>query len=81
MRTLGLFLTGLVVTVAACNPVTPGIKIGGDSLTRDYVGMVRRDPIMPPVAAAEKIEIACNHRCLLGLDVPADLCPPCPEAE
>lgn len=59
----------------ACNPVTPGIKVAADKVTDGYTGYVRTDPLLSDQQKAERHELACNLRRLVGISVPAD-CPP-----
>lgn len=69
-----LFVEG-TLGVLACNPVTPGIKVAADKVTEGYTGYIQTDPLLSDQQKAERHELSCNLRRLVGISVPAD-CPP-----
>lgn len=69
-----LFVEGVACSLA-CNPVTPGIKVAADKVTEGYTGYIQTDPLLSDQQKAERHELSCNLRRLVGISVPAD-CPP-----
>jgi hypothetical protein len=71
-----LVVLGLALFAAtSCAMITPAVKAGGDVVTNGYTTYVGADLTLSGAQKAERQEVACNHRRLLGLTVPA-WCPP-----